>query len=250
MSILKYIWLVLFVGWGLPLTYYRSKFRKIVYQTNSWLINIKPLFWKEIKALFGNIYPENKGYIKFRNFYRFYLAVYLLLFIIYFTFNSNAQTNKTNEMKKIEVGDSIPTFSLKDQNGNQFDISTVVGKKKLVIYFYPKDDSPGCTKEACYFRDQFDVFNQADALIIGISGQSVESHSKFAEKYRLNYTLLSDEGDKIRKLIGVPTNLFGLLPGRVTYIINKEGKVVYIFNSQIKAAEHVDEALKILKELQ
>ncbi len=250
MSILKYIWLVLFVGWGLPLTYYRSKFRKLVYQTDSWLINIKPLFWKEIKALFGNIYPENKGYIKFRNFYRFYLAVYLLLFIIYFTFNSNAQTNKNTEMKKIEVGDSIPTFSLKDQNGNQFDISTVVGKKKLVIYFYPKDDSPGCTKEACYFRDQFDVFNQADALIIGISGQSVESHSKFAEKYRLNYTLLSDESDKIRKLFGVPTNLFGLLPGRVTYIINKEGKVVYIFNSQIKAAEHVDEALKILKELQ
>lgn len=249
MSILKYIWLALFVGWGLPLTYYRSKFRKLVYQTDSWLINIKPLFWKEIKALFGNIYPENKGYIKFRNFYRFYLAVYLLLFIIYFTFNSNAQTNKTNEMKKIEIGDSIPTFSLKDQNGNQFDISTVIGKKKLVIYFYPKDDSPGCTKEACYFRDQFDVFNQADALIIGISGQSVESHSKFAEKYRLNYTLLSDEGDKIRKLFGVPTNLFGLLPGRVTYIINKEGKVVYIFNSQTKVAEHVDEALRILKEL-
>jgi peroxiredoxin Q/BCP len=221
-----------------------------VYQTNSWLINIKPLFWKEIKALFGNIYPENKGYIKFRNFYRFYLAVYLLLFIIYFTFNSNAQTNKNTEMKKIEVGDSIPTFSLKDQNGNQFDISTIIGKKKLVIYFYPKDDSPGCTKEACYFRDQFDVFNQADALIIGISGQSVESHNKFAEKYKLNYTLLSDEENNVRKLFGVPTNLFGLLPGRVTYIINKEGKVVYIFNSQIKAAEHVDEALKILKELQ
>lgn len=250
MSMLKYIWLVLFVGWGLPLTYYRSKFRKIVYQTDNWLINIKPLFWKEIKALFGNIYPENKGYIKFRNFYRFYLAVYLLLFIIYFTFNSNAQTNKNTEMKKIEVGDSIPTFSLKDQNGNQFDISTVVGKKKLVIYFYPKDDSPGCTKEACYFRDQFDVFNQADAMIIGISGQSVESHNKFAEKYKLNYTLLSDEGNNVRKLFGVPTNLFGLLPGRVTYIINKEGKVVYIFNSQTKAAEHVDEALKILKEMQ
>ncbi len=250
MSILKYIWLVLFVGWGLPLTYYRSKFRKLVYQTDSWLINIKPLFWKEIKALFGNIYPENKGYIKFRNFYRFYLAVYLLLFIIYFTFNSNAQTNKNTEMKKIEVGDSIPTFSLKDQNGNQFDISTVVGKKKLVIYFYPKDDSPGCTKEACYFRDQFDVFNQADAMIIGISGQSVESHNKFAEKYKLNYTLLSDEENNVRKLFGVPTNLFGLLPGRVTYIINKEGKVIYIFNSQIKAAEHVDEALKILKEMQ
>jgi peroxiredoxin Q/BCP len=152
-------------------------------------------------------------------------------------------------MKKIEVGSKIPAFSQKDQNGNQFDISSVIGKKKLVIYFYPKDDSPGCTKEACYFRDQFDVFNQADALIIGISGQSVESHKTFADKYRLTYTLLSDEGNKIRRLFGVPTNFFGLLPGRVTYIVNREGEVVYIFNSQLKTLEHVDEALRILKEM-
>ncbi|MHC1703819.1 MAG: peroxiredoxin [Tenuifilaceae bacterium] len=249
MLILKYIWLILFFGWGLPLTYYRSKFRKIVYQTDSWLINIKPLFWKELKALFGNIYPENKEYIRFRNFYRFYLTIYLLLFILYFTIGSDAQTNKSTEMKKIEVGTNVPSFSLKDQNGNQFDINSVLGKKNLVIYFYPKDDSPGCTKEACYFRDQFEVFNDADALIIGISGQSVESHKKFAEKYRLSYTLLSDEGNKIRNLFGVPTNFFGLLPGRVTYIVDKTGKVIYIFDSQIQATQHVDEALKILKEL-
>ena len=249
MIIRQNIWLILFVIWGLPLTYYRSKFRKLVYQTESWLINIKPLFWKELRALFGNIYPENKTYIKFRNFYRFYLAVYILLFTLYFTFKSNAQTNNTHDMKRIEVGSKIPAFTLKDQDGNQFDISSVIGKKKLVIYFYPKDDSPGCTKEACYFRDQFDVFNQADALIIGISGQSVESHKKFADKYRLTYTMLSDEENKIRKLFGVPTNFFGILPGRVTYVINKEGEVVYMFNSQLKALEHVDEALRILKEM-
>ena len=152
-------------------------------------------------------------------------------------------------MKKIEVGSIIPEFSLKDQDGNLFSIATVLGKKNLVLYFYPKDDSPGCTKEACYFRDQYEVFNEADALIIGISGQSVESHKKFAEKYRLSYTLLSDEGNKIRMLFGVPTNLFGLLPGRVTYVIDKKGKVVFIFDSQTQTKRHVDDALKILKEL-
>ena len=83
------IWLILFVVWGLPLTYYRSKFRKIVYQTDSWIINIKPLFIKEIKALFGNIYPNNLEYKKFRNFYLFYLGVYLILFLLFLKFNNN-----------------------------------------------------------------------------------------------------------------------------------------------------------------
>jgi len=119
----------------------------------------------------------------------------------------------------------------------------------LVIYFYPKDDSPGCTKEACYFQDQFEVFKQADAEVIGISGQSVESHKKFAEKYNLTYTLLSDEGNKLRKQFGVPTNFLGLLPGRVTYIVDKTGKVVYLFDSQIQATKHVDEALRIIQNL-
>ena len=237
------IWLVLFVIWGFPLTFYRSKFRKIVYQTDSWVINIKPYFWKELKALFGNIYPEDRNYIKFRNFYRMYLTIYVLLFICFTFFNSN------NKMKKIEVGSTVPQFTLKDQNGNLFAIDSVLGKKNLVVYFYPKDDSPGCTKEACYFRDQFDVFNEANALIIGICGQSVESHKKFAEKYRLSYVLLSDEGNKIRKLFGVPTNFFGLLPGRVTYVIDKKGKVVFIFNSQTQTKQHVDDALNVLRGL-
>jgi peroxiredoxin Q/BCP len=152
-------------------------------------------------------------------------------------------------MKALQIGDMIPEFSLPDQNGSLFDIKSVLGQKKLVIYFYPKDDSPGCTKEACYFRDLYEVFSEADAVIIGISGQSVESHKKFALKHRLSFTLLSDTGNKIRKLFGVPTNAFGLLPGRVTYVADRDGKVVYIFSSQIQAERHVDEALKILKEL-
>ncbi len=147
------------------------------------------------------------------------------------------------------MGDKVPQFSLPDQNGADLDISTLLGKKKMVIFFYPKDDSPGCTKEACYFRDLYEVFSEADAVIIGISGQSVESHKKFAEKYRLSYTLLSDKGNRVRKLFGVPTNLFGLLPGRVTYIIDSEGRVAHTFNSQMQAERHVDESLKILKEL-
>jgi peroxiredoxin Q/BCP len=237
------IWLILFILWGLPLTYYRSKFRKIVYQTNSWTINIKPYFWKEIKALFGNLYPENRNYLKFRNFYRIYLSIYVLLFCCYMFFKPQA------DMKKIEVGSIIPQFSLPDQNGNLFDLNSVLGKKNLVIYFYPKDDSPGCTAQACSFRDQFEVFSEADAVIIGISGQSVESHKQFAEKHRLSYTLLSDKGYKIRKLFGVPTDLFGLIPGRVTYVVDKSGKVVFLFSSQTQTQRHVDDALKILKDL-
>jgi thioredoxin-dependent peroxiredoxin len=237
------IWLILFIVWGLPLTVYRSRFRKIVYQTDSWVINIKPWFLKEIKALFGNIYPGNIAYIKSRNFYRMYLTIYFLLFCGYTFFNTN------QDMKKTEVGSPVPQFALTDQNGNLFSINSVVGKKNLVIYFYPEDDSPGCTKEACYFRDEFEAFNEADALIIGISGQSVDSHKKFAEKYRLSFTLLSDDGDKVRKLFGVPVNFLGLLPGRVTYIVDKSGTVVYIFNSQTQARKHVDEALRILKGL-
>lgn len=237
MELSRNLWLFLFIAWGIPLGYYRSKFRKMVYQTDSWVINIKPVFLLEIKALFGNIYPENKKYIKFRNFYLFYLLVYIVLFIIYFN---------TNTMKVVE-GSKVPAFELKDQYGELFSLDSVIGKKNLVIYFYPKDDTPGCTKEACSFRDQFAVFADADAMVIGISAQSVESHLAFAEKHRLNYLLLSDTDNKVRKLFGVPSNLFGLIPGRVTYIVDKKGEVVYIFNSQMDAEKHVDEAVRILQ---
>ena len=148
-------------------------------------------------------------------------------------------------MKSIQIGDMIPQFSLHDQDGNLLDISTYLGKKKLVIFFYPQDGSLNCTREACYFRDLTDVFEEADAVVIGISGQSVESHKSFAEKNRLTYTLLSDNKDVVRKLFGVPTKAFGLIPGRVTYVADRSGKVVYIFNSQTETQRHADEALKI-----
>jgi peroxiredoxin Q/BCP len=148
-------------------------------------------------------------------------------------------------MAHIKIGDNIPEFSLKDQHGNLFNINTYLGKKKLVIFFYPQDGSLNCTREACYFRDISDLFEEADAIIIGISSQSVESHKEFAEKNRLNYTLLSDNENIVRKLFGVPGRVFGLIPGRVTYVADRSGKVVYIFDSQTEVQRHVDEAIKI-----
>jgi peroxiredoxin Q/BCP len=174
--------------------------------------------------------------------------MYTLLNILFIVSPNFINTNLN--MTKIEVGSKVPQFSLPDQNGNLFSISSVLGKKNLVIYFYPKDDSPGCTKEACSFRDSFEVFNEADAVIIGISGQSVESHKNFAEKYHLSFTLLSDDGNKIRELFGVPVNFLGMIPGRVTYIVDKSGKIIYVFDSQTQPTKHVEEALRILKNLQ
>lgn len=247
MNITENIWLIVFILWGLPLAYYRSKFRKTVYRTKDWKINFKPVFVKEIKALFGNIYPGNLNYLRIRNSYRIYLTVYFILFAGYY---SSGNSNSNKESMKIEIGSTIPDVVLNDQNGHLFDLKKETDGKNVVLFFYPKDDSPGCTKQACSFRDQFEEFVDANAVVIGISGQSVESHKDFAEKHRLTYTLLSDEGNQFRKQFGVPTNIFGLLPGRVTYVINHENKVLYIFNSQSKVEEHVVKALEILKNIQ
>lgn len=151
---------------------------------------------------------------------------------------------KGSSAQEIKEGSKVPEFKLMDQSGKEFDIKEVLGKKKLVIYFYPKDETPGCTKEACMFRDQYEVFKKADAVIIGISGQSVESHKAFAENHKLPFTLLSDKDNEVRKLFGVRTSP---IPGRVTFVVDKTGKVVYVFDSLTQATKHVDEALRILK---
>ena len=148
-------------------------------------------------------------------------------------------------MKRIQVGDRVPGFSLKDQHGNLIDINTYTGKKKLVIYFYPKDGSLSCTRQACFFRDLSDVFEETGTVVIGISQQSVESHKRFADANHLNFNILSDPDNAVRKLFGVPSQLFGLIPGRVTYVADKSGKVVYMLDSQTDVQRHVDEALKI-----
>jgi peroxiredoxin Q/BCP len=152
--------------------------------------------------------------------------------------------------KQLALGDKIPSFKLKDQNNEWFDISDHMGKSFLVVYFYPKDDTPGCTREACSFRDKYEDFASNNIKVIGISGDSPASHKRFAQKHKLNFTLLSDEHQKVEKEFGVPRNLFGLLPGRVTYVINQQGNIIHIFNSQLNVEKHVSEALRIVKSAQ
>ena len=124
-----------------------------------------------------------------------------------------------------------------------------MGKRNVVLYFYPKDETTGCIKEACTFRDNYEELTKLGAEVIGVSGQSVESHVSFASHYGLPFILLSDEGNKIRELYGVPSSM-GIIPGRVTYIIDKKGMVRHIFNSQTQAQKHVEEAKKALLEIE
>lgn len=151
-------------------------------------------------------------------------------------------------MKRLSVKDKIPDFTLLDQFGNPFQFDKHLGKNNLVVYFYPKDDTPGCTAEACQFRDQYEEFRDIGAEVIGISADTPASHLAFAKKHRLTFTLLSDTGNKVRKMLGVQSDLFGLIPGRVTYVVDKEGIIRYIFNSQMNSRKHVSEALRVLRE--
>lgn len=149
----------------------------------------------------------------------------------------------------MNINDSCPQFELFDQDGNLFTSKDWIGKKKLVIFFYPKDETPGCTKEACSFRDSHEDFLKYDCQVIGISSDSVPSHKLFASKHNFNYILLSDIDKKVRKLFGVPASLFGLIPGRVTYIIDLKGKIRGIHNSQMNPVSHIEEALELVKQL-
>ncbi|EKV01686.1 Peroxiredoxin [Leptolyngbya sp. PCC 7375] len=148
----------------------------------------------------------------------------------------------------IKVGDAAPDFTLQSQAGESVTLSSFQGQKAVVLYFYPKDDTPGCTTESCTFRDSFQDFQDLGAEVIGISSDSPDSHQKFASKYSLPFTLVSDTGSKVRSAYGVPATL-GLLPGRVTYVIDKTGTVRHLFNSQFNPKKHVDAALTVLKGL-
>jgi peroxiredoxin Q/BCP len=149
----------------------------------------------------------------------------------------------------ISIGDLCPTFSLQNQDGQTINIQDFIGTKNVIIYFYPKDNTVGCTKEACSFRDAMQDLNNLDCEVFGVSADSVSSHKKFANKYRLTFNLLSDIDNTVRKSFKVPANLFGLIPGRVTYIINKEGKVVHIINSQMNPDKHIRETIEVLKSI-
>ncbi len=149
----------------------------------------------------------------------------------------------------LKIGDTCPNFSLKNQNGETVYSADLIGSKNLVIFFYPKDETPGCTKEACSFRDMHDEFKSLGCEVIGISSDSVHSHKKFAEKFQLSYILLADTQKTVRAAFQVPANLFGLIPGRVTYIVDKNGIIRGIHNSQTDPIGHISAALNLVKTL-
>jgi thioredoxin-dependent peroxiredoxin len=143
------------------------------------------------------------------------------------------------------VGQTPPDFTLPDQDGSVVSLSDLRGSW-AVVYFYPADDTPGCTAESCSFRDSHEEFTDAGARVIGISSDSVESHRAFADKHHLPFTLLADGDGTVRKAWGVGKTM-GLLPGRVTYIIDPEGVVRHKFSSQFKPKKHIDEALSVIR---
>lgn len=145
----------------------------------------------------------------------------------------------------VRLGSRAPDFSLPNQNGESVRLYDYVGKSAVVLYFYPKDNTGGCTKEACAFRDSYEAFTEAGAEVIGVSSDPPDSHAGFARQYRLPFILLSDVGGSVRKLYGVPKT-FGLIPGRVTYVIDRNGIVRHIFSNQFAAEKHVTEALQTL----
>ncbi|MEO8515222.1 MAG: peroxiredoxin [Flavobacterium sp.] len=148
----------------------------------------------------------------------------------------------------LQIGDKLPNFTAKDSRGNDFDTQNYIGQKPLVIYFYPKDNTPGCTTQACSFRDQYEDFTDLGAEVIGISSDSEKSHKQFAEQYRLPFILLSDADKSIRKMFGVKTDYFGLLPGRTTYVVDKLGVINYVFDNT-SAKKHISNALEAIKKL-
>ena len=148
---------------------------------------------------------------------------------------------------KLKIGDSIPSFSLKDHNGNIRSSNKL--NKSLVLFFYPKDDTPGCTIEVCGFRDKYDLFKILGAEVWGISNGNTQSHLEFANKNKLQYPLLCDKENVLRKQFGVPKKL-GFIEGRVTYIVNSKGIIKHIFEDLLNGPAHIKEAIKALKEIQ
>jgi peroxiredoxin Q/BCP len=151
-------------------------------------------------------------------------------------------------MTKVTAGDPAPDFTLPDHQGDDVTLSGFLGESNVVLYFYPKDFSPGCTAQACHFRDNYEDFTDLGAVVIGVSGDSPESHKRFVEEHLLPFILLSDGDNEVRKLYGATKGL-GLLPGRVTYIIDRKGVVRHVFTSEINMRKHIDEALRILRKL-
>jgi len=151
-------------------------------------------------------------------------------------------------MPTLNVGDPVPDVTLAAHDGSTVRLADMVGKRPLVLFFYPKDDTPICTKEACAFRDSYETFSAAGAEVIGVSGDSGASHRAFAARHKLPFLLASDTDGSVRKAFGVPKTL-GLFPGRVTYVIDRQGIVRLVFSAQLASEDHVTKALAMVKTL-
>jgi len=149
----------------------------------------------------------------------------------------------------MKIGERVPSFELPDQTGAVVRFDDALGKGPIVLFFYPKDETPICTAEACSFRDAYAEFSAAGAAVFGISSDDVASHKKFAEKHQLPYRLLADVGGKVRSSLKVPRGLLGLSEGRVTYILDREGIVRHAHEATLQAQAHVDEAIAMVKRL-
>jgi peroxiredoxin Q/BCP len=172
---------------------------------------------------------------------RKWIAGYFLPVLLAMCLSACAQRNN----KTLAVGDPVPAFSLTDQNGKVFNSADYAGKKILVIYFYPKDESMVCTKEACAFRDSFDEFAKAGAIVVGVNAGTVISHKEFSDHYKLPFVLLSDPDNKVYHLFGVKDKMF--MPGRETFIIDRHGKVVFAYEAMMQGKKHADDALAFIK---
>ncbi|MEO0899667.1 MAG: peroxiredoxin [Bacteroidota bacterium] len=152
-------------------------------------------------------------------------------------------------MAALKIGDKAPEFSLLNQNGDIINLKDYHGEKTIVLYFYPKDETPGCTAEACSFRDSYEDFKDAGAEVIGVSLDSPKSHKKFAERRRLPFQLLTDPRQKVGKAYGVKGSFLGLFHGRETFVIDPQGMIRHKFASQVNIGPHIKEALKVVQEI-
>jgi peroxiredoxin Q/BCP len=148
-------------------------------------------------------------------------------------------------MVKVKIGDRAPEFTLQSSTGENISLSQFLGKKNVVLFFYPRDEGPTCCKEVEAFRDNYEAFKENNSEVIGISAQSVESHKRFASHHNLQYVLLSDPDNNVRELYGVSSTLG--VPGRVTFVIDKKGLVKHVYSSQLHFIKHAKEALQALR---
>ncbi len=149
-------------------------------------------------------------------------------------------------MSELQAGQTAPDFELPDQTGAPVRLSQFRGKAAVVLFFYPKDDTTGCTIEACAFRDEMPRFDAAGAKVMGVSSDSSQSHARFAGKHDLSFTLLADKGGRVRKMYGASGLMLGLIPGRVTFVIDRSGTIRHVFSSQTAFRKHIEEALRAL----